>query len=443
MNLDRIPPHDADAEKAVLGSLMLDLKLCGEVLEVIAVGDFYADANQRLFMHITRQHFDGRETFDSTLLVSKMKAAGDYDAIGGMGYLAEVASSVPVASNAKHYAEVVAVHSGRRSVIAAGDALTQAGYDESDTDSLADAEAALASIRQRKASTVSTASEAMMALSDDIDAARERQPAIPTGYRQLDDILDGGLHLGELTVLAARPSQGKTALGLCIAMKVATDGGKVLFVSIEMTLLQLAYRLAAMESTVNASALRTGKLSDDERQRLQQAMNTIAATGLVIDDSTSQTVADVASAAKRMASDGGLDLIVVDYLQYMTADDRKLPKHEQLGQIVKGVKALTKDLGCHVLCLAQLNRQGDEVPKLVHLKGSGDIEQDADNVILMHREDNDSGGQTQTNVIVAKQRNGRTGDLILWFDGPTVKFLSTAEAVESGACDWVPPTDEF
>ncbi|MEN6457504.1 MAG: replicative DNA helicase [Thermoguttaceae bacterium] len=435
--LDRLPPHNLEAEKGVLGSLLLDPRVADDVALAIRADDFYAEANQKLFAHMLAMH-DEAGRIDATLLLERLTTAGDLELIGGAAYLAEVLHSVPHAANAVYYAEIVRNKATLRSLIHASTEILRDAYEPTlePREMVSRAEEMIFAVHdQRSSDQVINAHDLMVEAFDRIDArmAGTAGVGVPTGFTDLDT-LTGGLHESEFVVLAARPSMGKTALATNIAEYVATKSNVgTLFVSLEMARTELAQRMLCSQGRIDASKFRSGFLSGDDRKKLVEASALLSSAPLFVDDTPFRTCTEIAASARRLKRKANLGLVVIDYLQLIAPDDPRDPRQEQVAKMARRLKALARELKIPVLCLAQLNRQvetGKEGhrPKLSHLRESGAIEQDADVVMFVHREEYyhtreeamEKGIAGQADVIVAKQRNGPTGDVKLaWFDKHT------------------------
>jgi len=463
--LDRLPPQNLEAEKGVLGSLLLDPELCDEVVLIVRPEDFHADANERLFRHLLALHEEGKR-IDPVLLIERLQAAGELEAVGGPAYIAEVAQAVPYASNATYYARIVRDKSTLRALIHASTEILRDAYEQSaDPDEItSQAEQKVFAVHdERTTSQVTDLPNLMLEAFDLIDARLEGRAGIgvPTGYPDLDN-LTGGLHDSELVILAARPSMGKTALALNISEHVAVESRvPVLFVSLEMAKLEVAQRLLCSAGRIDSSKFRSLVLSSKDRGDLVKASNKLGDAPLFIDDTASRTVTEIAACARRLKRSKDLGLVVVDYLQLIQPDNAKDPRQEQVARIARRLKGLARELKIPVLCLAQLNRQADpgpgtfrksksadpddpEAPKsrnwprLSQLRESGAIEQDADVVMFIHREEvflsreearerNLSG---LADLIVAKQRNGARGNLRLHWREQNMRFESASTREE-------------
>ncbi|MCE9545826.1 MAG: replicative DNA helicase [Planctomycetia bacterium] len=439
--LDRQPPCNLEAERSVLGSILLLPEACDDVALLLRPDDFYDDANQQLYTHILSMYEHGQR-IDITLLVNRLKDAGVYDAIGGAAYLAEVAHSVPTAANASFYAQIVRDKATLRAVIHAGTEVVREAYEQARPGSelLNFAEERMFRIRDQRQAAGGTR-EIKDVLSEAwelINARIEHGGAsgVPTGYVDLDKLI-GGLHKAELIVIAGRPSMGKTALATNIAENVAIEANRTtLFTSLEMSRLELVQRMMCSRGHIDGEKFRTGFLSAEDHHKLVEVGATLGQSPLFIDDSPSRTVTEIAASARRLKRKcSDLGLIVIDYMQLIQPDDPSDPRQEQVAKMARRLKVLARELEVPIICLAQLNRQAemsrDNRPKLSHLRESGAIEQDADVVIMVHREEyylspaerqsaKDQGDPNhvlgEAQIIVAKQRNGPTGEVRLhWF----------------------------
>ncbi len=439
--LQRQPPFDLEAEMGVLGSIMLLPQACDDVASLKA-DDFYDEANQKIYHHL-REMYDEGHKIDITLLVSRLRTAGDYDKIGGAAYLAKLSASVPNAAHAVYYAGIVSDKAVYRRLIQASTEILRDAYDQaSDSRELcAQAEQKVFAIMDGRSS------QSVASISDVLHAAMDRMEArmsgeyvdggCETGLADFDT-MTGGLHNGELIILAARPSMGKTALAMNIAEHAAIEQrSPVLFVSLEMSGIELADRMLCSLARVNGHRLRNGTISSDDRDRLISKANEISQAPLFVDDSPSRTVSEISAAARRIKrSAGSLGMIVVDYLQLIEPDNSRDPRQEQVAKIARRLKGMARELEVPLLCLSQLNRQAedgkDHRPRLSHLRESGAIEQDADVVMFVHREEYYHRGDEkaqyagQAEIIIAKQRNGPVGDVQLTWEADFTRFSNRA-----------------
>lgn len=425
-----LPPHNLSAERSVLGSMLRDNGCIGEVLLTLRETDFYTDAHRRVFAGICTL-FDAGKPADLVTVAEWLMQREQFQDIGGGAYLAELWDAAPTAANVAYYAGIVREKSIARSLIHATTEILRDAYNPSGPaeDMLEAAERRILDVSELGASgqTVTLGS----AISDSfkrLDARMQRgsDAAVSTGFLDLDKTLCG-LQDGELILLAARPSTGKTALGLSIARHAAVRlGFPVLFVSLEQSRTELADRLLCAQASVDSQHVRKGMLTESEMDALVNAAEALQAGGrLHIDDQACQGMTRIGANARRLKARHGIRLLVLDYLQLIEPEDRKAPRHEQLETISRRLKHLARELNIPVLSLAQLNREVEgrpsRRPQLSDLKGSGALEQDADVVMLLHRE-RECGTTDLIEVIIAKQRNGPTGIATLAFSKPFVRF---------------------
>jgi replicative DNA helicase len=428
--LDRLPPQNLEAEKAVLGCLLLDSNLCDEIALLLRPDDFWADAHRTLYQHLWAMHESGKRV-DAMLLLERLTQAGDLEAVGGPDFLAEVAQSVPYAANALHYARIVREKATLRAVIDASTEILREAYDASlqPLSIVERAEQKIFAVHdERSTDRVMPIQDLMIEAFERIDARLERGEGagIRTGFTDLDR-LTGGLHGSEFVVLASRPSMGKTALATNIAENVAIQSSiPTLFISLEMARLELAQRMLCSQGHIDANKFRSGFLSAQDHQNLTKASAKLSTSPLFIDDTPSRTLTEIAATARRMCRKEKLGLLIIDYLQLIQPDDPADPRQEQVAKMARRLKILARELKIPVLCLAQLNRQVEigregQRPKLSHLRESGAIEQDADVVMFIHRDeyyqDREEAQRAGTagiaDILIAKQRNGPTGDVKL------------------------------
>jgi replicative DNA helicase len=440
--LQRQPPFDLEAEMGVLGSILLLPEVCDDIASLLRADDFYDDANRCLYQHV-RDMYDGGEKIDSTLLVSRLRTAGDYDKVGGLAYLGKLSIAVPNAAHAAYYAQIVNEKATYRKLIEASTEILRDAYDQQmeSRELVAQAEQKVFAIMEGRATQHAASIHDILHQSMDRMEARMNGSYVDggceTGFVDFDT-MTGGLHNGELLILAARPSMGKTALAMNISENVALQNQQpTLFVSLEMSGIELADRMLCSLSRVNGHRLRAGTLSQEDQNRLMQKANEISKSPLYVDDSPSRTVSEIAAAARRIQRRmGGLSLIVIDYLQLIEPDNSRDPRQEQVAKIARRLKGLAREMKVPVLCLSQLNRQAedskDHRPRLSHLRESGAIEQDADVVMFVHREEYYHRGEDkaqyagQAEIIIAKQRNGPVGEVPLTWEGEYTRFLDRA-----------------
>lgn len=442
---ERTPPHDLEAEQGVLGSMLLDDRAVDEVGLILRAGNFYDDAHRILFQAMWDIHDQGRR-IDVTLLANRLKRDGTFERIGGAAGIARIAQAVPNAAHAQYYARIVRDHALMRQLITAStdnliDAYEAQGRET--TEIVARAEQRVFEVGEmaivadgEPQETRNILTEAM----EQIDARSrgEVSQGLPTGFCELDNLL-GGMRPGSMIVIGARPSQGKTALGIQIARSAASSE-PVLFFSLEMGALELADRLLSTEAQLPLHRLHNGTLRADQRRHLVQVYGELAheiGTNLRIEDRPNLTIQQMASICRVHRRRHGLALVVVDYLQLITPEDQRDKRQEQVAKMSRRLKLLARELAVPVIIIAQLNRDAaDERPKLQHLRESGAIEQDADAVLLIWQlpaqgETGPDGQQMppaaneprDSRVIVAKNRQGPTGDVQMTFLPETTRFV--------------------
>jgi replicative DNA helicase len=447
--LGKQPPVSTEAEMGVIGSVLLAPDVLDEVAMTVRAEDFFDPAHEKLFRHLLAMHESGRRA-DLMLLFERLKTAGEFEAVGGAAYVHQIFESVPHAAHANYYAEIVREKSILRSLINASTAILRESYEEG-IDSkhlLSTAEQRIMGILDSRSSSMpSTIRGILQEAMERISARMEgnhSQDGVETGLVDLDK-LTGGMHGSELIVIAGRPSMGKTALAMNIAEAVAiTQRKPTLFVSLEMSKIELADRMLCSIAKVNGHRLRNGTISTEELNRLVEKASEINEAPLYVDDSPSRTVTEIAAAARRIErrergddpNKKGLACIVIDYLQLIEPDNPKDPRQEQVAKITRRLKGLAREMNVPLLVLAQLNRQAeaskDNRPRLSHLRESGAIEQDADVVMFVHREEYYRHGEEkkdlegQAEIIVAKQRNGPVDDVkVRWLKDFT-RFVNAA-----------------
>ncbi len=432
--MQRLPPQSMEAEKGVLGSLLLVPDLCDEVALILRPEDFYVDAHRCIAEHIFALHEQGKRV-DITLLLDRLRTADQLDNIGGMAYLAEIAQSVPTAANAEYYARIVAEKATLRSLIFSATEIIRDVYESGDDPRhmLSKAEEKIFAIHdKRSGGDVVKLDAAVQEAFLQIDARLKGDfSGVSSGFTDLDQ-LTGGLHPGELIILAARPSMGKTAFATNIAEHVAVDQKMAtLFVSLEMSRTELAQRMLCARGEIPGEKFRSSFLSAEDRRELVEASAELSTAPLFIDDTPSRTVTEIAAAARRLKRKNSLSLLIIDYLQLIEPDNSNDPRQEQVAKMARRLKAMARELKIPVICLAQLNRLAelskDNRPRLSHLRESGAIEQDADVVMFVHREEYYMSKEKKddpafqhlkgiADIIIAKQRNGPIDDVRLaWF----------------------------
>lgn len=434
----RIPPQDIDAERALLGSLMVKPESIHEISDVIHAGSFYADKH-RIIFETMLSLIERGEPIDMVTVSAELKGKGLLDRAGGSAALAEIVASVPSAAHIKHYGEIVQKKYVLRRLIGASEELSQLGYAESEAidivlDRAGKAVYDLGNFAKRSFTAIKDTLAEAWERFDKLHKSDHTLRGVPTGFSLLDNQLSG-LQNSDLVILAARPSMGKTAFALDIARNAAIRHNiPVGIFSLEMGTQQLVERMLAAEGRINSWNLRTGKLREDnDFERLQDVIDVFSRAPIYIDDEASNTIMRMRSIARRMKAEHGIGLIIVDYLQLMvprTATDSTV---QQVTEISRSLKALAREIDVPVLALSQLNRavesRGGE-PRLSDLRDSGSIEQDADVVLFIHREfkDDSPGRDNVAKILIAKHRNGPTGHVELYFDPQHTSFTSIEKA---------------
>ncbi len=439
--LEHVPPHNLDAERGVIGALLLDPLVVDDVVPLLSADDFYSDANRRIYKHLVEMKNSGG-AIDLTLLIDRLEKSEELEAIGGQAYIAELMFSPQVAAHAVYYAGIVREKGTLRRLIHAGSSIVQEAFAPDTTTKDLLNKAAEQMFELCESQTVNQISDmytVMMEATAYIDSRmRNEQDGISTGYADLDKILDG-FHPNELIILAARPGIGKTALAMNIAEKVAVDQKKaVLMVSLEMARRELALRLICSRGKISGERIRKNLLSSQELERFYSVVAEMSQAPMFFDDTPSRTVSEIAAVARRLSRQHDLQLLVIDYLGLITADNASDPRQEQVAKMARRLKGLARELHVPILCLAQLNRQveagKDMMPKLSHLRESGAIEQDADVVMFVHRDTDPGKGEDEQSqealetakIIIAKQRAGSTGVVEMVWQRQYTRFVSKA-----------------
>jgi replicative DNA helicase len=444
----RVPPHSIEAEQSVLGGLMLDNSTWDRAADLLTDGDFYRFEHRAIYEAIGRL-VQANKPADVITVFEQLQSLGRAEECGGLAYLNALAQSVPSAANLRRYAEIVRERAILRKLIEASDDIATQAFNPQGravTQILDEAESQIFKIGeegQRTRQGFQPMDQLVMALIDRVTELAENGAddvtGVRTGFYELDR-MTAGFQPGDLIVLAARPSMGKTALALNIAENVAVaEGLPAVVFSMEMGASQLALRMVGSLGRIDQSGLRTGRLRDDEWGRLTEAVDKLSKASIFIDETPALSPAELRARARRQARVcGKLGLIVVDYLQLMSGSSRSEENRAtELGEISRGLKALAKELQCPVLALSQLNRsvesRNDKRPMMSDLRESGAIEQDADVIMFIYRDEyyKDSKEPGVAEIIIAKQRNGPVGTSKLMFLKPLTKFDNMAPGSSS------------
>jgi replicative DNA helicase len=432
----RVPPHDLDAERSVLSSLLLDPRAFHDVSLELRADDFYHPAHQTVYRAMLAVHEEGRPV-DLITLSEQLNARKQLDQVGGTVFLAEIADFAATAANVAHHARIVRDKSVKRRLAAVATEIVESSFEDAGTaDELLDfAESKIFDVSKAQSrSTFQSLHAEMPGTFDYVEAIMNRGgelTGIPTGFRDLDQ-MTGGLQAGELIVIAARPSMGKTAFALNIARNAAVDHAKKVAVfSLEMTTRSLIIRLLSSEAAIDFSSLRKGFLPMTDYRRLQSAADKLTNAEIWIDDSGALDILEIKAKSRRLHAEHGLDLVVLDYLQLAHAEGRRDRKDLEVAEISKGLKALAKELEMPVIALSQLNRGPEQRdpdkrrPMMGDLRESGAIEQDADVIAFIYRDvvyNKDTEDPRLAEIIIEKQRNGPTGTVKLDFEGRFARF---------------------
>jgi len=434
-----VPPHSLDAERSVIGSLLVDKDAVIKVSDFLHPDDFYHDANKIVYEAILSL-YDKRIPVDIVTLSSHLEDGNHLKIIGGSSYLAELANEVPTATHIFQYGTIVKQKSVLRKLIIAGDAIKGLGFKETEeVEVLIDrAEKALFGVSQLHISDKFVHIKEVLGktyekISDLHDPeAKDKYRGIPTGFRDLDNLLSG-LQPSDLVILAARPSMGKTALALNIAQNAAKKGYSVGIISLEMSKEQLVERMFCSLLAVDSWKMRTGKLSEDDFARIGNVMDELNNMKLYIDDSVGSAISELKAKARRLKMENGLDMLIIDYLQLMSGSGSAYQSNrvQEISEISRSLKELARDLSIPILALSQLSRavemRPSKVPQLSDLRESGAIEQDADVVMMLYREDyyeEDSARPGLTDIYIRKHRNGPIGRIELAFKKEQMKFVT-------------------
>ena len=434
----RTPPHNIDAEKALLGAILIKPDLMHDISVIVYPESFFADKHRQIYKAIL-EIFTKGDPIDLLSVTTRLKSNEQIDRIGGAAYITELAETVPAAGNGNYYAEIVQSRAVLRGLITAADDIAELGYSDPENidETLDQAEKKVynvtnATVTQKFKSIGSSLTEAWERF-EHLSANQDAHRGVLTGFGALDNIL-AGLQKSDLIILAARPSMGKSTFALDIARNAALQhGAHVGFFALEMSDQQLVDRLLAAEAGVDSWKLRTGKLkTDQEFEAVQDAMTKLSGASIHIDDQPGNNILKMRSSARRLKNEHGLDLLIVDYLQLMSPTSTKASDSmvQQVTEISRSLKILARELDVPVLALSQLSRAVEQrggKPRLSDLRDSGSIEQDADVVMFIHREDKINKESERPNIaeiMVEKHRNGPVGSCALYFDSQHVRFLN-------------------
>jgi replicative DNA helicase len=438
--LERTPPHNLEAEMSVLGSCLIDPDAIIKIADKLKPEDFYKEAHGKIYAAML-ELYERREPIDVLAVTNKLKEQNTLEEVGGAATVTSLAAAVPTAGHVMHYAQIVQRKATLRRLISVAAEITTLGFEEdADVEETLDkAEQKLFSISQKylrpQFAPIKKVLEETFARIDELHRGEGSLRGIPTGFRDLDNYL-AGLQRSDLIILASRPSLGKTTLALDIARHVAVEEKvPVGIFSLEMSKEQLVDRLLCAQARVDLWRMRTGKLSaegeNDDFSRIGVAMGVLSEAPIYIDDSATNNVMEMRTLARRLQAEHGVGLIIIDYLQLMAGSRAWEGRVQEVSEISRALKNLARELNIPVLALSQLSRavesRSPQIPRLADLRESGSIEQDADVVLFIYREDKekpDTERQNIADIVIAKHRNGPTGSVELYFDEEIVSFSS-------------------
>ena len=446
--MDRVPPHNHEAEQAVIGAIFLDSSTLITASEILRPDDFYRSAHQKIFETFTRLSDQGKG-IDVVTVTEELSSKKELENVGGVAYIMELANAVPTAANVGHYAKIVEEKALLRRLIHVATKIVEDGYTREDEveSLLGEAERKVMEVANRKnASDFRHIKDVLVNTFDNIEQMQHRTgdvTGIPTGFTALDK-LTAGFQRNDLIIVAARPSVGKTAFALNVAQNVAVRADEnVAIFSLEMGAEQLIMRMLCAEGNIDAQNLRTGSLTPEDWNKLMIAMGTLSDAGIFIDDTPGIRISEIRAKCRRLANEqGGLGMILIDYLQLIQGNGKSGESRQQeVSEISRSLKALARELKVPVIALSQLSRgveqRQDKRPMMSDLRESGSIEQDADIVAFLYREDyydkSDEAEKGIIEIIVAKQRNGPTDTVKLMFKKEYNKFINMDYSAEYSA----------
>ncbi|WP_416977943.1 replicative DNA helicase [Streptomyces sp. T028] len=437
---ERVPPQDLDAEQSVLGGMLLSKDAIADVVEILKGHDFYKPAHETIYQAILDVYAKG-EPADPITIAAELTKRGEINKVGGASYLHALVQTVPTAANAEYYAEIVHERAVLRRLVEAGTRITQMGYaGDDDVDEIVNrAQAEIYAVtEQRTSEDYLPLGDIMEGALDEIEAIGSRtgeMTGVPTGFTDLDS-LTNGLHPGQMIVIAARPAMGKSTLALDFARAASIKNNlpSVIF-SLEMGRNEIAMRLLSAEARVALHHMRSGTMTDEDWTRLARRMPEVSSAPLFIDDSPNLSMMEIRAKCRRLKQRNDIRLVIIDYLQLMQSGGKRSESRQQeVSDMSRNLKLLAKELEVPVIALSQLNRgpeqRTDKKPMVSDLRESGSIEQDADMVILLHREDayeKESPRAGEADIIVGKHRNGPTATITVAFQGHYSRFVDMAQ----------------
>ncbi|MCM3788555.1 replicative DNA helicase [Domibacillus sp. 8LH] len=440
---DRVPPQNIEAEQAVLGAIFLEPSALTVASEILIPEDFYRNAHQQIYLAMLKLSDHGKAV-DVVTVTEDLAAHKLIEDVGGISYLSELAAAVPTAANIEYYARIVEEKSLLRRLIRTATTIATDGYErENEVEGLlSEAEKNIMEVAQRKnAGAFHNIKDVLVRTYDNIELLHNRKgdvTGIPTGFAELDR-MTAGFQRNDLIIVAARPSVGKTAFALNIAQNVATNTDETVAIfSLEMGAEQLVMRMLCAEGNINAQSLRTGTLTDEDWRKLTMAMGSLSNSGIYIDDTPGVRIGEIRSKCRRLKQEQGLGMILIDYLQLIQGNGRSGENRQQeVSEISRSLKALARELEVPVIALSQLSRgveqRQDKRPMMSDIRESGSIEQDADIVAFLYRDDyydKETENKNMIEIIIAKQRNGPTGTVELAFVKEYNKFVNVERRMD-------------
>ena len=440
-DINRIPPHSVESEQSILGSIILDKDAIITVAETINPSDFYKEAHKIIYESMLSLN-SNNEPIDLITLIEELRKEGHLDNIGGISYLTSLSTIVPTTSNVKYYANIVKEKSVMRQLIKASNEIINLGYDASTDvqEILNKAEKSIFDISQEKSGDdiqpINAVLQDTFDMIEKLCTEKKEVTGITTGFKDLNKKING-LQRTDLILLAARPAMGKTAFSLNLVQNAALKGdASVAVFSLEMSKEQLVQRMLSAQSNVELSKIKTGTLGESDWPRIIDGMAVLSEAKIFIDDTPGIKISEIRSKCRRLKMEKGLDLILIDYIQLMEGEGKNENRQQEIAKISRSLKILAKELDCPVVALSQLSRspelRKDHRPILSDLRESGSIEQDADIVMFLYRDEyyhDDSEKKNIGEVIVAKNRHGETGNVeLVWF-GQVQKFADKVREV--------------
>ena len=440
-SFERVPPQNIDAEMSVLGGMMLSKDAIADVIEILRATDFYRPAHASVY-DVVVELFGRGDPADAVTVGAELKRKGELERIGGLPYLHTLVATVPTAANAAYYAGIVREQAQLRSLVEVGTRIVQLGYTTDGADveglvNLAQSEVFAVS-EQRNSTNYVTLEQVVPDLYEELERNANRDgglDGVPTGFAELDAKLNG-LRAGQMIIIAARTGGGKSTLAMDICRSCAVHNNKAAaYFSLEMNRTELSMRLLAAESRVFLDRMIKGELESRDWQEIARTLDKISQAPLIVDDSPNMTMGEIRAKSRRMKQQFDIQLIVIDYLQLLTSGGKSVESRQQeVSEFSRSIKLLAKELEIPIVAVAQLNRdsekRNDKRPQVADLRESGSLEQDADVVLLIHREDmfnENTEKQGMADIIIGKQRSGPTGIVELAFQGHFSRFAEVAD----------------